>query len=98
MDTDQIVKIHKALGDNTRYNIVTVLAKGNCLCVGELGTNLDGIPLSTLSHHLKQLSDSGVLKSEKDGTHVYYRVNEEILRKYAPEIYDISIKSFKTEQ
>ncbi|MFJ8072254.1 ArsR/SmtB family transcription factor [Peribacillus sp. NPDC096447] len=95
MDIDQIVKIHKALGDRTRYKIIQIIGKENCLCPGQLDCSLDGIPLSTLSHHLKQLSDCGILNSEKRGTYIYYSLNEEIIRKYAPDVYDISINPVK---
>jgi len=87
LDIDQIVKVHKALGDLTRYKIVRKLAKQNCLlCVGELGISLDDIPLSTLSHHLKQLSDCGIIIPEKQGTHIFYRLNEEIVKKFVPDL------------
>jgi len=86
MGIDQIVKVHKALGDRTRYKIVQNLGKRNCLCAGEIGGSLDDIPLSTLSHHLKHLSDCGIIIPEKQGTHIFYRLNEDIVKKFMPEL------------
>jgi DNA-binding transcriptional ArsR family regulator len=95
MDIDQIVKVHKALGDSTRYKIIQIIDKENSLCPAQLEGRLDGIPLSTLSHHLKQLSDCGILNSEKQGTYIYYSLNEDIAKKFVPDLYDISIKPGK---
>ncbi|MED4002257.1 metalloregulator ArsR/SmtB family transcription factor [Priestia aryabhattai] len=88
MDVNQIVKIHKALGDSTRYKIIQTIGKGNCLCAGQLGCDLDGIPSSTLSHHLKQLSDCGIIIPEKQGTYIFYKLNEDIIRKFVPYLCD----------
>lgn len=95
MDIDQIVKVYKALGDSTRYKIIQIIDKENSLCPAQLEGRLDGIPLSTLSHHLKQLLDCGILNSEKQGTYIYYSLNEDIAKKFVPDLYDISIKPSK---
>ena len=92
MDIDQIVKVHKALGDSTRYKIIQIIGKENSLCPAQLEGHLHGIPLSTLSHHLKQLSDCGILYPEKRGTYIFYSLNEDIIKKFVPDLYDISIK------
>ncbi|MDN4618418.1 metalloregulator ArsR/SmtB family transcription factor [Paenibacillus sp. PsM32] len=86
MNIDQVVKVHKALGDITRYKIVQTLADGKCLCVGHLGDSLNGIPLSTLSHHLKQLSDCGIIIPEKQGTYIFYKLNNDIVKQVCPEL------------
>lgn len=91
LDINQIVKIHKALGDRTRYKIIQIIGRENCLCPGDLDSRLDGIPLSTLSHHLKQLSDCGIIIPEKRGTYIHYRLNEDIAKKFVPDLYDNSI-------
>ena len=89
MDNDQIVKVYKALGDSTRYKVIQIIGEENSLCPAQLEGRLDGIPLSTLSHHLKQLSDCGILIPEKRGTYIYYRLNEDIAKKFVPDLYDI---------
>ncbi|MFD1990430.1 ArsR/SmtB family transcription factor [Paenibacillus nicotianae] len=93
MEIDQIVKVYKALGDSTRYKVVQIIGEENSLCPAQLEGRLDGIPLSTLSHHLKQLSDCGILNSEKRGTYIFYSLNEAVAKKFIPDLYDISIKT-----
>lgn len=86
MDIDQIVKVYKALGDTTRYKIIQIISKENSLCPAQLEIHLDSIPLSTLSHHLKQLSDCGILIPEKRGTYIFYSLNEDIVKKFVPDL------------
>ncbi|MEK4876967.1 MULTISPECIES: ArsR/SmtB family transcription factor [Paenibacillus] len=76
------VKIFKALGEPTRLNIVKLLSKHKELCCTELGEHLD-FKGSTLSHHLKQLVDCGVLRlSRKEGTYHFYQLNQETLKRH----------------
>ena len=82
----QAVKIYKALGEPTRFQIAMLLADSANLCCGDIGSKLGSVPVSTLSHHLKQLSDCGILDSDKDGTYIYYRLNREVAERFAPEL------------
>ncbi len=67
--------IFKALGDENRLRILALLLDGE-KCGSEL---LEKIKLgqSTLSHHLKLMCVSGIIKSRKKGTATYYSVNPE---------------------
>ena len=42
---------------------------GNCACVGELGRDL-GIAPSTVSHHIKELRQAGLIRVERRGQYV----------------------------
>lgn len=89
MDADneevkQAVKIYKALGEPTRIKIAMLLTEERNLCCSDIGSKLESVAGSTLSHHLKQLTDCGLLKLRKDGTFIYYSVNREMAQKYAP--------------
>lgn len=59
-----------ALADATRSRMLLVLERQE-LTVGELGTVLQ-LPQSTVSRHLKTLSDAGWVSSRRDGTSRYY--------------------------
>ncbi|MGN7454485.1 ArsR/SmtB family transcription factor [Paenibacillus pasadenensis] len=83
-DVKQAVKVYKALGEPTRIKIAMLLTEEQNLCCSDISGKLDSVAGSTLSHHLKQLTESGLLKQRKDGTYIYYSVNKEIARKYAP--------------
>ncbi|MBM3939796.1 MAG: winged helix-turn-helix transcriptional regulator [SAR202 cluster bacterium] len=64
-----------ALSDPTRIGILALLAAQDVpLCVCEINT---AFPLGqpTISHHLKQLREAGLVEWEKRGLWVYYAVN-----------------------
>jgi DNA-binding transcriptional ArsR family regulator len=46
---------------------------------GDIQTHVD-LPASTLSHHLKRLSDAGLLKARGEGTFNYYTADYTSLR------------------
>lgn len=83
-EIQQAVKIYKALGEPTRLKIALMLTNEQMLCCAEIGGKLESVAGSTLSHHLKQLTDCGLLNLRKDGTYIYYSVNREMAQKYAP--------------
>lgn len=73
----EYVIIFKALSDETRLRILTMLKKGKtCAC-----KILEEFHFTqpTLSYHMKQLTDSGLVDAEKDGKWVYYSTNKERL-------------------
>jgi DNA-binding transcriptional ArsR family regulator len=80
----QAVKIYKALGEPTRLKIALLLVEERNLCCSDIGGMLESVAGSTLSHHLKQLTDCGLLDLRKEGTFIYYSVNRELAQKYAP--------------
>ncbi|MBU1094633.1 MAG: metalloregulator ArsR/SmtB family transcription factor [Firmicutes bacterium] len=76
MNSKNYVEIFKALGDETRVNVIKILSKENqCAC--QLLEAFQ-ISQSTLSHHMKLLTDSGLVLARKEGKWVYYRINEEM--------------------
>ncbi|OAX48598.1 ArsR/SmtB family transcription factor [Paenibacillus sp. AD87] len=84
IDIEQAVKIHKALGEQTRYKIIQILSGESNLCPADLENRLVTVALSTLSHHLKQLSDCGLLTSQKKGTYIYYSLNTDTVQRFVP--------------
>ena len=75
-------KISKALGDPYRLKIMELIKKENdwtqCVSIVE---NIN-LAQSTVSHHLKQLVDSELLFSEKDGRNAKFLINEEKMNAY----------------
>jgi len=59
----------EALGNPTRLGIYRILVRTGPggLAVGQLQQRLD-MPASTLSHHLRRLVETGLLRQERDGT------------------------------
>lgn len=86
-DTEEVrqaVRVYKALGEPTRLKIAMLLTEERNLCCSDIGSKLETVAGSTLSHHLKQLTDCGLLNLRKNGTYIYYSVNYEMAHKYAP--------------
>lgn len=83
-ELNQAVKVYKALGEPTRLKIAMLLTEEKNLCCSDIKCKLESVAGSTLSHHLKQLTDCGLLNQRKDGTYVFFSVNREVARKYAP--------------
>lgn len=84
MTDDCAVKVYKALGEATRYQIVKMLAEQPELACLEMAHQLNIAANSTLTHHLKPLLDCGLLAVRKEGTFRYYSLQREVLEQYAP--------------
>lgn len=67
----------KALANDTRYEIVRILARGErCVCDLEQALNL---PQSKVSYHLAALRDAGLVVGEQRGKNSFYRLLPEAL-------------------
>lgn len=85
-----LARVFKALGDENRLAIFQLLRER---CAGGCEVSKDGVDrtvseiardfelaLSTVSHHLKELRDAGVILCEKRGKQVHCRVNSALLK------------------
>lgn len=64
------IRVMKALSDPNRLKIVKMLGAKN-LCVCEI-TSLLGLAQPTVSKHLKNLEDAGLVNSNREGSWVIY--------------------------
>jgi ArsR family transcriptional regulator len=72
---NKIARYMKALGHPARIAILEVLIKKeDCMC----GDIVDELPLSqsTVSQHLKELKEAGLIKGNIDGAKVCYCIDE----------------------
>jgi len=78
----ELERLFKALADRHRLTILNCLlqADGEPVCVCEFQPLL-GIRQPTVSHHLKQLVEAGLLEREKRGTFAYFRVRAEAMER-----------------
>jgi len=67
----------KALSDPTRLKIVQLLNQKQALCVCDIISELDQ-PQPTISRHLNQLKQIGILESERKGTWIWYSISTEL--------------------
>jgi L-amino acid N-acyltransferase YncA/DNA-binding transcriptional ArsR family regulator len=65
----------QSLSHPARVQILSVLARGRPLAVGEIVAAV-GVGQSTVSQHLKVLAEVGLVLGERRGTARFYRVNE----------------------
>jgi len=78
----RLIKIMKALADGTRLQLFREIATRKQMTCTEVG-ELSHLAQPTVSHHLKQLVDAGLLNAEKDGRFVSLSVNKEIVEELA---------------
>jgi len=74
----KIARAFTALGDEHRQRMLLLFEKGEELNVGQIA-GVSTLARSTVSHHLKILRESGVLRSRKEGKEVYFRIDKEFL-------------------
>ncbi|MGL4818785.1 MAG: ArsR/SmtB family transcription factor [Bacilli bacterium] len=71
--SQQLITTFKALSDLNRLHILTRLQDGE-LCACTLLEEMT-IRQSTLSHHMKILTESGLVKARKEGKWMYYSLD-----------------------
>jgi ArsR family transcriptional regulator len=76
-------ELFKALGDPARVRIVNLLATSNePVCACELYEPL-ALSQPTVSHHLKRLTDAGLLEREQRGKWAYFSLKHDAVEKLA---------------
>ena len=83
LDADEahgLARMFKALGDPTRVRLLSLIAaspeREACIC--DL-TGPVGLSQPTVSHHMKQLVDAGLVVREQRGRWAFYRIVEDTL-------------------
>lgn len=69
----ELAGLFKALGDETRLEMLALLVQRDELCVCRFEEAL-GITQSKASRHLRYLLNAGLLTDRRDGTWVHYRI------------------------
>lgn len=72
---ERYAELFKVLADSTRLQILAQLGAGGCgpVTVGEL-TNILGIAQPMVSHHLKKLTEAGLLERSQQGRTVTHTI------------------------
>ncbi|MBC9928391.1 helix-turn-helix transcriptional regulator [Leucobacter sp. cx-169] len=76
----QLAKVFKALGDPTRVKLLSLISASAMgeMCVCDL-TEPVGLSQPTVSHHMKQLVEAGLVTREQRGRWAYFRPVESVL-------------------
>ena len=81
MKRPQVGKISKALADATRLRIFEAISRGGKMNCGEI-VSMRGVTPATVSHHLKILSDAGLIDCRRQGQFVYSHAVPETIAAY----------------
>jgi len=85
MNAEQFQRVAKALADPRRFEILQMIGatdelacQGVCQCFP--------VSQATVSHHLKELANAGLVESRREGQFVFYRARPEVVAEYAAEL------------
>ena len=73
-----LVELFKVFGDSTRIKILCVLLETE-LCVGDIAEKLS-MTHSAISHQLRVLKQSKLIKYRRDGKSIYYSLADDHVR------------------
>jgi ArsR family transcriptional regulator len=85
----RLARTFKALGDPARVRLLSLIAENGEACICDL-TGPVGLSQPTVSHHMKQLVDAGLVTREQRGKWAHYRIAEDALRATALAIMPVS--------
>lgn len=97
IDNEQLARFAKAMGHPARITILEYLSSLDCCYFGEIHNELP-IAKATVSQHLKELKEAGLIQGEIETPKVKYCINRENWEKaqaYFAEFFE-SIKSKTT--
>jgi rhodanese-related sulfurtransferase/predicted transcriptional regulator len=87
---DGLASVAQALGSGRRAEIVDVLAQGE-RPVDEIASEVSQSVANT-SQHLQVLSRAGLVRSRREGTHVFYRLASEQVAELWAAIRDVAVR------
>jgi DNA-binding transcriptional ArsR family regulator len=90
-EQNQLASLFKALSHPARVAIIEYLLRvDSCIC----GDIVNELPLAqpTVSQHLKELKNVGLIKGSIEGTSICYCINPIVLKKFEDYFFNISKK------
>lgn len=78
---NDLANMAKALGHPARIAILQQLVKANACICGDLVDEL-GLAQPTISQHLKELKNAGLIQGTVEGTSVCYCINPKVWNEY----------------
>ena len=85
MDDSQFHRIAKALADPTRFRLLERIGSDKEMPCATLTAD-SSITQATISHHLKELSDAGLVESRKEGKFMILTARRDRLTEYQREL------------
>ena len=81
MKRSEVEKISKALADETRLRIFEAISATDHMTCGEI-VSMRGVTPATVSHHLKILSEAGLIACRRQGQFVYSQTVPDTIAAY----------------
>lgn len=78
-DADQIAKVLKAVADPARLQLLSIIRSAGEACACDLNDPL-GLSQPTVSHHLRVLTEAGLISREQRGQWAWFRAEEQRIR------------------
>jgi ArsR family transcriptional regulator len=82
MDDRQFLLISKALAEPKRFEMLQKIGESKdaptCTCLGECV----GIAPATVSHHIKELDNAGLVNVERDGKFAHVTLRRDVWKAY----------------
>jgi ArsR family transcriptional regulator len=85
MDAKQFHRISRALADPTRMQILEGIAASKEMACAILNHKCD-VSQPTISHHLKELSAAGLIKSRRQAKSHFFRLDRKLWAAYLAEM------------
>jgi ArsR family transcriptional regulator, arsenate/arsenite/antimonite-responsive transcriptional repressor len=85
MNSQQFHRISKALADPRRYEILSRIAKCQVLACNDIRRELP-ITAATLSHHIKELENAGLIEIRRTGQFAHLRLRRKVWRDYVSQL------------
>jgi DNA-binding transcriptional ArsR family regulator len=82
---NELAAIAKALAHPARIAILQFLAKKNACICGEIVEEI-GLAQATISQHLKELKNAGLIQGDIEGTSVCYCINPKAWNKFRDQL------------
>lgn len=82
----QFERIAKALSDPRRFAVLQTIAAAHHECPYQKLCDTFPVTKATISHHLKELVQAGLVATERDGQYVHTKVIPGVVEAYAAEL------------
>ncbi len=82
---DQFHRISKALADPRRYEILQRIATCREMACNDLKSDLP-ITAATLSHHMKELTDAGLIDVRREGKFAHMKLRRSVWKEYLAQL------------
>lgn len=88
MNATEHQRVAKALAEQRRFEILEAIAINQELSCKEIVEQFT-VSQATISHHLKELVNAGLVKSRREGQYCYYSLRPEVLSEYISELHQL---------